>query len=136
MNLNISGVVANYFLPRWKKFIEYANQTLTKKIPFNKALIKNTIFLQVEEPFTFDRTVFPTQPQGTDNSIKSFYWNNHCCYYFQEMQSKLPEKSMKNGLNEYIQDHQDRLKISGKHQAKTISIITVSTSVGIFLQLL
>lgn len=33
-------------------------------MPFNKALIKSKIFQEVEEPFTFDRTVYPTQPQG------------------------------------------------------------------------
>lgn len=63
----VAGVISNYFLPRWKQFIAYANQTLTKRVPFNKTLIKSRIFLDVEEPFTFDRTLFPTQAQGTIN---------------------------------------------------------------------
>lgn len=64
VSVMVTGVISSYFLPRWKKFIDYANQTLSKGIPFNKALIKSRIFLEVEEPFTFDRTVFPTKAQG------------------------------------------------------------------------
>lgn len=64
IGVNVAGVISNYFLPRWKMFIAYANQTLNKHTPFNKTFIKDRIFQEVEEAFTFDRTVFPTQPQG------------------------------------------------------------------------
>lgn len=80
---SILGVISKYFQPRWQKFISYANSTLSKAVPFNKTFIKREIFAEVEEPFTFDRSTFPNEPQGDFNFERSrfllfFFYRRYC----------------------------------------------------------
>ncbi|KAJ8964031.1 hypothetical protein NQ314_005171 [Rhamnusium bicolor] len=58
------GVVSNFFYPRWELFIMNMNKTLQKGTRFNETLVKQEMFKNVEEPFTFDRSLFPTEPSG------------------------------------------------------------------------
>lgn len=40
------------------------NASLAKDIPFNEKKVKANMFREVEEPFTFDRSIFPIEPTG------------------------------------------------------------------------
>jgi alpha-N-acetylglucosaminidase len=59
-----SGVVSNFFYPRWKMFLDYANNTLLNGETFDQSYINNQMFTELEQPFTVDQTEFPTEPTG------------------------------------------------------------------------
>ncbi|KOC65302.1 Alpha-N-acetylglucosaminidase, partial [Habropoda laboriosa] len=63
-NKQWSGVVADYFKPRWTIFLDGLTTTLTNgtKLDINK--INKSIFLKVEKPFTFSRKIYPTVETG------------------------------------------------------------------------
>ncbi|CAG9856664.1 unnamed protein product [Phyllotreta striolata] len=63
-NKQWSGVVSKYFKPRWDLFISSMNESLVKNQPFNEGKVRAAVFKQAEEPFTFDRSAFPTEPTG------------------------------------------------------------------------
>ncbi|CAH1105605.1 unnamed protein product [Psylliodes chrysocephalus] len=63
-NKQWSGIVAKYYKPRWDLFIAAMNASLAKDIPFNEKKVKANMFREVEEPFTFDRSIFPIEPTG------------------------------------------------------------------------
>ncbi|CAH1159553.1 unnamed protein product [Phaedon cochleariae] len=63
-NKQWSGVVSHYFQPRWALFINRMDISLHTKTRFNESLVKQEMFERVEEPFTFDRGLFPTEPTG------------------------------------------------------------------------
>ena len=58
------GVISKYFAPRWKLFVEYANETLTSGVSFDQSYISGKIFDEVELPFTYDESVLPVVPIG------------------------------------------------------------------------
>lgn len=62
--MKISGIVGYYFQPRWRLFIESMYETLKKRTKFNEKIVRKRMFTDVEEPFTFDRTKFPTEGTG------------------------------------------------------------------------
>jgi hypothetical protein len=57
-------VVSNFFYPRWKMFLDYANNTLLNGETFDQSYINNQMFTELEQPFTVDQTEFPTEPTG------------------------------------------------------------------------
>lgn len=59
-----SGVVADYFKPRWSLFFEYLNASLVNDIPLNSTETDEAILSQIEEPFTFSRNIYPVTPNG------------------------------------------------------------------------
>ncbi|PSN53363.1 Alpha-N-acetylglucosaminidase [Blattella germanica] len=63
-NKQWSGIISNYFLPRWTVFLKALNISLLTGKPYNETLTKQQIFLDVEQPFTLDTSSFPTSPQG------------------------------------------------------------------------
>lgn len=60
----ISGVVSHYFAPRWNVFIEYLTEMIEYNATYNETFVRQAMFQNVEEPFTFDTTSFPTTPTG------------------------------------------------------------------------
>jgi hypothetical protein len=67
-----SGVVSHYFFPRWSLFLNALNTSMVTGTPFNQTLTTKRIFREVEEPFTHNTTLFPTNPQGNDTSHTHF----------------------------------------------------------------
>ncbi|XP_056649230.1 alpha-N-acetylglucosaminidase isoform X2 [Diorhabda sublineata] len=63
-NKQWSGIVASFFKPRWNIFITSMNSSLVNDVPFNEQDVKYEMFKNAEEPFTFDRTVYPVEPIG------------------------------------------------------------------------
>ncbi|KAJ3658550.1 hypothetical protein Zmor_010284 [Zophobas morio] len=69
-----AGVISKYFAPRWKLFVEYANETLTSGVSFDQSYISGKIFDEVELPFTYDESVLPVVPIGdTVETAKALY---------------------------------------------------------------
>ncbi|XP_078051424.1 alpha-N-acetylglucosaminidase-like [Augochlora pura] len=63
-NKQWSGVVADYFKPRWSIFLESLDAVLAKGERLNTTKINEKIFKLVEKPFTFSRKIYPTEPRG------------------------------------------------------------------------
>lgn len=59
-----SGIVADYYRPRWQLFIEQVAAALTQNATFDETAFANDVFHQVEQPFTFDRKAYPTSTSG------------------------------------------------------------------------
>ena len=70
-NKQWSGIVSDYFKPRWAVFLNELSTSLTKGTKLNVTKINEQIFQEIEKPFTLSTKVYPTNPTGT---IKSTTW--------------------------------------------------------------
>ncbi|XP_070164978.1 alpha-N-acetylglucosaminidase isoform X3 [Polyergus mexicanus] len=63
-NKQWSGVMADYFKPRWELFLNALEKSLVQKTKLNTTEINNRIFQEVEQPFTFSTKLYPIEPKG------------------------------------------------------------------------
>ena len=63
-NKQWSGVMADYFKPRWTMFLDAIEQSLINSTKPNITKINQDIFKQVEKPFTFSTKLYPTEAIG------------------------------------------------------------------------
>jgi alpha-N-acetylglucosaminidase len=66
-NKQWAGLVQAYYFPRWKLFLNQLD--VQWNITFDEDLFNNEVFFLVEQPFTFDRTVFSTTPTGDQIAV-------------------------------------------------------------------
>lgn len=64
-NKQWSGVIADYFKPRWELFLKALEKSLVQGTKFNITEINNRIFHEVEQPFTFSTKLYPIETKGT-----------------------------------------------------------------------
>lgn len=64
-----SGVVADYYLKRWQLFIQFLTTSFETGIIFNQTEFNHAVFNQAEEPFTFDKKIYPTTSTGDPVTI-------------------------------------------------------------------
>ncbi|XP_046825310.1 alpha-N-acetylglucosaminidase isoform X1 [Vespa crabro] len=80
-NKQWSGIIVDYFKPRWMIFLKALDDTLAKKIKLNVTEINEKIFINVEEPFTRSKKIYSTEPKGDSidiamKIIKKWYKSN------------------------------------------------------------
>ncbi|CAK9800885.1 NAGLU [Anthophora quadrimaculata] len=63
-NKQWSGVVADYFKPRWAIFLDGLATTLTERTKLNMTRLNERMFLEIEKPFTFSRKIYSTAETG------------------------------------------------------------------------
>lgn len=63
-NKQWSGIVSDYFKPRWAIFLDGLTTSLTKGTSLNITRINERIFKEVEKPFTLSRKNYPTNATG------------------------------------------------------------------------
>ncbi|KAI0209877.1 Alpha-N-acetylglucosaminidase [Lamellibrachia satsuma] len=63
-NKQWSGMIKSYYQPRWALFVEQLVWSIIYKAPFDESQFNKDVFNKVEQPFTFDRTLWPTEPTG------------------------------------------------------------------------
>ncbi|KAL7288863.1 hypothetical protein TKK_0016835 [Trichogramma kaykai] len=68
-NKQWSGVVADYFRPRWAIFLEALQRALRTGDKFSAQKVKRLIFREVELPFSYSTKEYPTQPIGDSEQI-------------------------------------------------------------------
>ncbi|XP_015593025.1 alpha-N-acetylglucosaminidase [Cephus cinctus] len=68
-NKQWSGVVADYFKPRWAVFLKALEDSLSSGKKFNATEVNKRIFDTVEQPFTFSRKIYLDEPQGDSIDI-------------------------------------------------------------------
>ncbi|XP_029641945.1 alpha-N-acetylglucosaminidase isoform X2 [Octopus sinensis] len=59
-----SGLLKDYYYPRWKLFVDMLKADLTNTTSFSQAKYDQQVLETVEKPFTFDHSTYPTEPQG------------------------------------------------------------------------
>lgn len=64
-NKQWSGVVADYFKPRWALFLTTLEKSLVQGTKLNISEINDRIFHEVEQSFTFSTKLYPTEVKGT-----------------------------------------------------------------------
>ncbi|XP_054015935.1 alpha-N-acetylglucosaminidase [Hylaeus anthracinus] len=82
-NKQWSGVVVDYFKPRWQIFIEALELSLVQKTRLNVTKINERIFNQVEKPFIVSQKVYATEAKGNsiDIAMKILSkWHNSSTY--------------------------------------------------------
>ncbi|XP_072502624.1 alpha-N-acetylglucosaminidase-like isoform X2 [Notamacropus eugenii] len=72
-NKQLAGLVAGYYTPRWKLFVEMLVKSLAEGTPFQQSQFENEALL-LGQNFVLDGEKFPTQPQGdTVDLAKKFF---------------------------------------------------------------
>ena len=64
-NKQWSGVIVDYFKPRWKIFLDKLYQSLENGVKFNQSECNQIIFDQIEKPFTFSNKIYSSKATGT-----------------------------------------------------------------------
>ncbi|KAL9929559.1 N-acetyl-alpha-glucosaminidase isoform 2-T2 [Glossina fuscipes fuscipes] len=57
-----SGIVQDYYKPRWKYFLLELHQSLVDNQPFNRSSFVTNVFNYIENPFSYDTKVYPVMP--------------------------------------------------------------------------
>lgn len=59
-----SGIVRDYYYPRWEMFLGKLEECLVKKIPFNQGQFQKEVFERVELPFNLDKKEYKVVSEG------------------------------------------------------------------------
>ncbi|KAH8281857.1 hypothetical protein KR054_003357 [Drosophila jambulina] len=59
-----SGLVRDYYRPRWRLFLEDVTVALHSQRPFNGTAFKEKVSQQIELPFSEKRDIYPVEPEG------------------------------------------------------------------------
>lgn len=63
-NKQWSGIIEDYFKPRWKLFLQELYTSLNEGINFNQTNCNLRMFNKVEQPFTFSNKTYSSEPKG------------------------------------------------------------------------
>lgn len=64
-----SGVVKDFFKPRWELFLNQLKICLNSGKPFNNSQFANMVLTEVEKPFNYQKKRYPTLPHGNTYNI-------------------------------------------------------------------
>lgn len=59
-----SGLVSDYYAPRWMLFFSQLDQSIVKGSPFNQTDFEKDFMENIGKPFTYSRNTYPTKPTG------------------------------------------------------------------------
>lgn len=93
-----SGIVRDYYLPRWSLFLDELKASLEQHKWFSQKKFQADVFKRVEYPFNIDRKVYPTQPQGKLYSVQKLISLQQTPTHPQENQRSWQNSCMKSGL--------------------------------------
>ncbi|CAH1395969.1 unnamed protein product [Nezara viridula] len=68
-NKQWSGLIKDYYKPRWQIFLSALNESLATKTPFRQRDVSNKIFFDVEEHFTYSYSNYSNVPVGDSIAI-------------------------------------------------------------------
>ncbi|XP_065206466.1 alpha-N-acetylglucosaminidase [Planococcus citri] len=74
-----SGVVIDYYYPRWALFFHYLSISIRTKTKFNKKKFNDIVFEAVEDPFCKSNKTYPVKPESDTLSIAKIIhvkWRN------------------------------------------------------------
>ena len=71
-NKQWSGVIVDYFRPRWDLFLQLLIKAVDVDKPINETEANRLMFYNVEKPFSLATKIYPVEPQGIFNFQLSF----------------------------------------------------------------
>jgi alpha-N-acetylglucosaminidase len=71
-----SGLITDFYLPRWQKFIKELKKSVDNKKPFDEKVTNQTI-LKWEDDWTNKRNLFPVKPKGDYLEVSHKMWNKY-----------------------------------------------------------
>ncbi|KAJ8681692.1 hypothetical protein QAD02_017484 [Eretmocerus hayati] len=88
-NKQWSGVVRDYFKPRWALFLGELEAALTQNRPLDSQRVRKRVFNEVELPFSYSRKLYSVEPRGgsLQIAVKLFdkwklVWHESCDKYY------------------------------------------------------
>lgn len=85
-----SGVVRDFYKPRWQLFLNQLSCCLVNGAPFNNTLFIKTVLAKVEQPFTIQRKRYPTLAHGNSYNVS--------LYIFKKWYKFLSNKTVLNNM--------------------------------------
>nr|XP_014100411.2 alpha-N-acetylglucosaminidase [Bactrocera oleae] len=64
-----SGVVVDYYRPRWALFLQMIQKSLELNQKFNEEAFKRTVSQEIENPFSISIKVYPSEPVGDSFTV-------------------------------------------------------------------
>ena len=64
-----SGLVSDYYKPRWNLFFNKLVESLIFGTAFNKDKFRQEFFEQIGKPFTLEQKTYPTMPEGDTAAV-------------------------------------------------------------------
>ncbi|XP_026479408.1 alpha-N-acetylglucosaminidase-like, partial [Ctenocephalides felis] len=75
-NKQWSGIVSDYFKPRWTIFYDDLIKAVKSNVTVNENAMQMRIFKEAEEPFTFSRKVYPRRSTGRAIEVSRRIFND------------------------------------------------------------
>uniref|UniRef100_A0A034WY69 Alpha-N-acetylglucosaminidase n=1 Tax=Bactrocera dorsalis TaxID=27457 RepID=A0A034WY69_BACDO len=75
-----SGVVIDYYRPRWALFLQMLQKSLESNKKFNEEAFKRTVSQEIENPFSISTKVYPSEPVGDSFTVAQrifFKWTTY-----------------------------------------------------------
>lgn len=69
-----SGIVRDYYYPRWQLFFNELGKCLQSNKRFNQSTFQKMVFNQVELPFNYESKQYPTEPTGENLTFCTVNW--------------------------------------------------------------
>ncbi|XP_075152325.1 N-acetyl-alpha-glucosaminidase [Haematobia irritans] len=76
-----SGIVKDFFQPRWKLFLDYLRISLYENLPFDTQSFTQNVFTSIEYPFNYQRKIYPTYENGNTFEISREIFNKWSVYF-------------------------------------------------------
>ncbi|XP_054744122.1 alpha-N-acetylglucosaminidase [Anastrepha obliqua] len=75
-----SGVVTDYYLPRWALFLQMLQTSLKQNEKFNEEAFKRTVSREIENPFSISSKVYPLEPVGDSITVSQQIFHKWTAY--------------------------------------------------------
>ncbi|XP_078319350.1 alpha-N-acetylglucosaminidase-like isoform X3 [Crassostrea virginica] len=94
-----SGLIKDYYLPRWEIFVNYTLDIMAHNMTYNATELDIMMYLKVELPFSYKLDPYPTEPQGDSvaivKSLHKKYRPDTMSEFFQTLQKNTEERHRK-----------------------------------------
>nr|XP_011413972.2 alpha-N-acetylglucosaminidase isoform X1 [Crassostrea gigas] len=98
-----SGLIKDYYLPRWEIFVNYTLDIMAHNKTYNATELDIMIYEKVEFPFSYRLDQYPTEPQGDSvaivKSLHKKYRPDTMSEFFQTLQQATEERHRKDKRN-------------------------------------
>ncbi|CAD6996843.1 alpha-N-acetylglucosaminidase [Ceratitis capitata] len=75
-----SGIVIDYYRPRWELFLQMLLRSLQRNEKFDENEFNQRVSREIENPFSILRKVYPSEPVGDSFTIAKYIYNKWTAY--------------------------------------------------------
>ena len=86
-----SGLISDYYFPRWKLFFDYLSLDLIdpETFPYDQEKFKQTFIQEIGTPFTLSRKTYPDEPSGNFVELVQNAYKKWRFYEFSQDSAKI-----------------------------------------------